>query len=92
MTGEVYGHRKGEIMFIKKSEFEELKKDIELFKKHIHNNKPYVSCAKCGCLILEEDAYKAPGVIKQEIFFGEEVDYIHYDYYCKVHIPKRGKK
>ena len=61
----------------------------------------FVSCEKCGCAILRDNAIKGKAEIrtKQEpVYFvgshesykirDENVDYLFYPYYCKLHAPK----
>ena len=49
-----------------------------------------VECEKCGCLLNKYRATKGEGIIRQKIInlYGVKEDYIHYPYYCKIHIPK----
>ena len=53
----------------------------------------FVSCEKCGCAILRDNAIKGKAEIKSTFWQniwgtrGQE-DTIFYPYYCKLHAPK----
>jgi len=56
-----------------------------------------VTCEKCGCLVLLEEATASEPTVKTKkvynFYFGSHIEeeYIHRDYFCKLHAPK-GKK
>ena len=57
-----------------------------------------VMCVKCGCAVKKTMATRGLGVIKEKsvvkgsyIIYTEKVEYIHYDYFCKLHKPKEKK-
>ena len=80
-------------MFIKKSELRELKytvSKLESIVDRLRNGFTWeeglISCAVCGCAVKKSYAYEAPGVVRKRSFqFQAPAEYIHHDYYCKLH-------
>ena len=87
-------------MFKTKKEMKYLKSSIKTLKDDVErlsdrSDYDLVWCAKCKCAIQSILAYKAPGVVKnREVGFPWpfNVEYIHHDYFCKVHKPKNKKE
>ena len=79
-------------MWVSKKKLTKLYEEIETLKDHVNCIEV---CSVCGCVVAGYMAVKGKGVIYNKpvwrpwpLSYMDEVEYVHYPYYCKVHAPK----